>query len=274
MEPNKILTADILDIVFEGRNKEYGAYELRKGYRKRLMTAMLVLAALFVLCGVGYLLANKLSSQDNQKAVVVQDVQLEEIKQEKEEPPPPPPPKPPEPPKVEMTKFTPPKIVKDEEVKEEEKPPEVEKLEETKIGKINQEGIKDEGIVAPPQDNSNGVVEAPKRDETDYDQTFTKVEIESQYPGGPAAWMRYLNKSLRYPQEAMDNEIQGAVVVQFIVDKTGMVSEVEAVSGPNELRAEAVRVIKNSGKWTPAVQNGRQVISYKKQPIVFRLESQ
>ena len=86
--------------------------------------------------------------------------------------------------------------------------------------------------------------------------------------------MRYLNKSLRYPQEAIDNEVQGNVIVQFIVDKEGNVSDVEAVSGPSELRDEAVRVIKKSGKWTPAVQNGRQVKSYKKQPIVFRLESE
>jgi protein TonB len=228
---------------------------------------------IFVLIFAGYLLANNISFEDKSKAVIVQDVQLEEIKQDKEEPPPPPPPTPPPPPKVEMAKFTPPKIVKDEEVKEEEKPPEVEKLEETKIGVINQEGIKDEGIVAPPNDDK-GVVEAPKRDETDYDQTFTKVEIESAYPGGAAAWQRYLIKTLRYPQEAQDNEIQGAVVVQFIVDRSGTVSDVEAISGPAELRQEAVRVIQKSGKWTPAVQNGRQVKSYKKQPIVFRLETE
>jgi len=224
----------------------------------------------------GYILANSLNKADDKKEMVVQDVQLEEIKQEekREEPPPPPPPKPPEPPKVEMAKFTPPKIVKDEEVKEEEKPPEVEKLEETKIGTVNQEGVKDEGIVAPPvEDAGKGVVEAPKKSEEDWDKTFTKVEIESEYPGGAAAWQRYLNKTLRYPQEAIDNEVQGSVVIQFIVDKEGMVSEVEAISGPEELRAEAIRVIKKSGKWEPAVQNGRKVKSYKKQPIVFRLET-
>jgi periplasmic protein TonB len=275
MEANKILTADILDIVFEGRNKDYGAYELRKTYNRRLTIAMVSMVALFLLLFVGYLLASNFSSDDDAKNVVAQEVQLEEIKQEeKEEPPPPPPPKPPDPPKVEMAKFTPPKIVKDEEVKEEEKPPEMEKLEETKIGTINQEGIKDEGIIAPPvADDGKGVVEAPKKDETDYDQTFTKVEIESEYPGGAAAWQRYLIKTLRYPQEAQDQEIQGAVVVQFIVDRGGNVSDVEAISGPAELRDEAVRVIKKSGKWTPAVQNGRQVKSYKKQPIVFRLET-
>jgi protein TonB len=277
MEVNKILSADVLDIIFEGRNKDYGAYELRKSYNKRLITSLIAVAALCLLLFAGYVISNMLSDDDAAKNVVVQDVELESIKQDekKEEPPPPPPPKPPEPPKVEMAKFTPPKIVKDEEVKEEEKPPEVEKLEETKIGNINQEGVKDEGIVAPPvEDAGKGVVEAPKKDEEDWDKTFTKVEIESEYPGGAAAWQRYLNRNLRYPQEAIDNEVQGAVVVQFIVDKEGNVSDVEAISGPQELRSEAVRVIKKSGKWTPAVQNGRQVKSYKKQPIVFRLETE
>ena len=269
MEVNKILSADILDIIFEGRNKEYGAYELRKTYNKRLTYALLGTAGFLLLMFLIYFLANTISA-NSKKEMIVQDVQLEDVKEEKRnEPPPPPPPKPPEPPKVEMAKFTPPKIVKDEEVKEEEKPPEVEKLEDTKIGTVNQEGVKDEGVVAPPVE-----LEAPKKDDEDYDKTFTKVEIESEFPGGTSAWMRYLNKSLRYPQEAIDNEVQGNVIVQFIVDKEGNVSDVEAVSGPSELRDEAVRVIKKSGKWTPAVQNGRQVKSYKKQPIVFRLESE
>jgi protein TonB len=275
MDANKILSADILDIVFEGRNKDYGAYELRKTYNRRLTIALIGMAVLCALLFLGYILANTISAGAD-KNIVVQDVQLEEVKQEeKKELPPPPPPKPPDPPKVEMAKFTPPKIVKDEEVKEEEKPPEIEKLEDTKIGTINQEGVKDEGIVAPPvSDEGKGVVEAPKKVEEDWDKTFTKVEIESEYPGGAAAWQRYLIKTLRYPQEAQDNEIQGTVVVQFIVDKAGMVSDVEAISGPKELRDEAVRVIKKSGQWTPAVQNGRQVKSYKKQPIQFRLETE
>ncbi|MDX1935742.1 MAG: TonB family protein [Flavihumibacter sp.] len=274
LDINKILSADVLDIIFDGRNKEYGAYQLRKTYNKRMGMALTAMASFCALLLISYVVSNNLKDT-NKKALVVQDVQLEEVKQEekKNEPPPPPPPPKQEPPKVEMAKFTPPKIVKDEEVKEDEKPPEVEKLEETKIGTVNQEGIKDEGLAAPV-DEGKGVVEQPKKDEEDYDKTFTKVEIESEYPGGANAWIRYLNKTLQYPQEAVDNEIQGQVVVQFIVDKEGNVSEVEAVSGPQELRAEAVRVIKKSGKWTPAVQNGRQVKSYKKQPITFRLETE
>ncbi len=274
LDTNKIMSADVLDIIFEGRNKDYGAYELRKSYNKRLTTALLVMAAILAVVFIGVLVANFIDANSNSKALVVQDVQLEEIKQEdkKNEPPPPPPPPKQEPPKVEMAKFTPPKIVKDEEVKEEEKPPEQEKLEDTKIGTVNQEGIKDEGLVAPV-DNGKGVVEQPKKVEEDWDKTFTKVEIESDYPGGQGAWLRYLQKNLQYPQDAIDNEIQGTVTVQFIVDKEGVVSDVEAISGPNELRAEAVRVIKKSGKWEPAVQNGRKVKSYKKQPITFRLEA-
>jgi TonB family protein len=107
----------------------------------------------------------------------------------------------------------------------------------------------------------------------DDDKTFTEVEIESAFLGGDGAWFRYLNLNLKYPREALDNRIQGTVVVQFIVDKEGKISNVQAVSGPEigGLREEAVRVIKKSGRWTPAIQHGRQVNSYKKQPIVFRL---
>jgi protein TonB len=275
MDANKILSADWLDILFDGRNKEYGAYDLRKTYNKRMTFALIGTVVLLLLILLGSVLANNLGNKDKAQEMIVQDVQLEEVKKQDNEPPPPPPPPKPEPPKVEMAKFTPPKIVKDEEVKEDEKPPEVEKLEDTKIGTVNQEGLKDDGIVAPPaSDEGKGVVEAPKKVDEDWDKTFTKVEIESEYPGGTSAWQRYLNKSLRYPQEAIDQEIQGTVVVQFIVDKEGNVSDVEAISGANELREEAVRVIKKSGKWTPAVQNGRQVKSYKKQPITFRLESE
>jgi len=133
MDANKILGAELIDLIFEGRNKSYGAYELRTGYNKRLRNALLLTTAIALLI----LLASFISSLDlgNKKGqVVIKEVQLEEIKQEEpNEPPPPPPPKPPEPPKVEMAKFTPPKVVKDEEVKEDEKPPEIEKLEETKI---------------------------------------------------------------------------------------------------------------------------------------------
>lgn len=280
MEANKILKSDILDIVFERRNKEYGAYQLRRGYNKRLLTALAAVALITGLLFVANYILGR-TGGTHRETVAVVDVQLEQIHEEKKAEPLPPPPPPPRTTvqKIQTTRFTPPKIVKDNEVKEDEKPPEQAKLEETKIGVINQEGVKDEGVVTPPVgDAGKGVVEAPARnkDATDYNQTFTKVEIESEYPGGFAAWLRYLNKNFHYPEDALANEIQGTVVVQFIVDRDGVVSDVEAVSGPETggLKQEAIRVIRQSGKWIPAIQNGRQVKSYKKQPVIFKLEQQ
>ncbi|HWB91357.1 MAG TPA: energy transducer TonB [Puia sp.] len=280
MEANKILKSDLLDIIFDHRNKEYGAYQLRKGYNKRLLTALTGVALITGSLFAANYIVSKTGGRPRQLATVV-DVQLESVQEEKKTEPLPPPPPPPKAAiqKIETTRFTPPKIVKDNEVKEEEKPPELEKLEQTKIGVVNQEGVRDEGIVTPPVgDAGKGVVQAPSKnhDATDYNQTFTKVEIESEYPGGFAAWLRYLNKNFRYPEDALNNEIQGTVIVQFIVDRDGNVSDVEAISGPESggLKQEAMRVIRQSGKWTPAIQNGRQVKSYKKQPVVFKLEQQ
>lgn len=277
MESSTILTADVLDIIFEGRNKDYGAYQLRRTYSKRLwMSITVMLSVIFLLC-IGFVFAGG-KKEKLTTIIIPPDLELEKVHEERaaEPPPPPPPPKQPEPPKVEMAKFTPPKIVRDEDVKEDEKPPEITKLEVTKIGLANMEGQKDDGLVAPPvEDGDRGVIVAPrKEEEEDWGKTFTKVEIESGYPGGPRAWQRFLKRHLNFSQEAIDNQIQGTVVVQFIVDIEGNVSNVIAISGPEELRAEAVRVIKKSGKWTPAIQNGRQVKSYKTQSILYHLDTE
>ncbi|WP_018616550.1 energy transducer TonB [Segetibacter koreensis] len=274
MDINKIQNADFLDILFEGRNKEYGAYELRKTYNRRIIIAisgMVVACLLFLLSQI------MAKGNDNDKnKIIVQDVQLEDIKTEekKPEPPPPPPPPKPEPPKVEITKFTPPKIVKDEEVKE--PPPPQEKLEETKIGTINQEGKKDEGFVAPPVEQGTGVVEAPKKVEEDYDKVFTKVEKEAKFPGGPEGWKRYLERNLDANVAANDGAPTGnyTVKVQFIVDKEGNISNVQAIEVPKPCPScgpEAVKVIKKGPKWEPAVQNGRNVIYQAIQFVTFQV---
>ena len=269
MEPGKILAADVLDIVFEGRNKEYGAYDLRKTYNRRLTKAILITSSVLLLSFAGCSIMGR--SQGEKVQPKVDDVTLDDYKEKKVDPPPPPPPPKVEQPKVEIRQFTPPRIVK-EDVKPDEKPPEQDKLDDVKIGAVNQEGVKDDGLATPPvSDAGKGVVEAPKKE--DEDILFTKVEIESSFPGGPAAWMRFMNKNLHYPDDAINNEITGRVMVRFIVDKDGNVSDIEAVSGPDKggLREEAVRVIRKSGKWTPAQQNGRYVKSYKQQPITFEM---
>jgi TonB family protein len=104
------------------------------------------------------------------------------------------------------------------------------------------------------------------------DGIFTEEQTESEFPGGQYAWMDYLNRSFRYPAQAVRFHMEGTVVVQFIVDEKGKVSNVTAVAGPiGSLREEAIRVIQMSGRWLPATWNGYKVKSYKKQPITFRL---
>lgn len=275
MEANKILSTDLLDLVFEGRNKEYGAYQLRKTYNKRILLALAITASVALLALLGSFLANALEDK-SPKEKISEEITIQEIKQEEEkpvEPPPPPPPKPPDPPKIEMKQFTPPVVVKDEEVQE--PPPTQEEVKETKIGTINQEGIKDEGIALPAAiDEGKGVIEEKKVVEP---EIFEKVEVEASYPGGPKAWENFLRRNL----DANVGPDNGAppgnytVYVQFVVDKEGNVSDIKPLTNHGYgMEQEAVRVLKKATKWVPAIQNGRQVKAYRKQPITFQVEEQ
>jgi protein TonB len=97
-------------------------------------------------------------------------------------------------------------------------------------------------------------------------------ERESEFPGGGQAWLKYLTKNLQYPERAMNSNIEGDVRVVFIIDKQGNVADPYiAHSVEYSLDEEALRIIKESGKWSPAFQNGKIVKSYKAQPIRFRL---
>lgn len=275
MEANKILSADILDLIFEDRNKDYGAYELRKTYNKRIVLALVITASVALLALLGSVLASQFKSSSKDE-VEIKEMTLQDIKQEDKpiEPPPPPPPKPPEPPKIETAKFTPPKIVEDEKV--EEPPPPQEKLEETKISTVNVEGIKEEEVTTPAViDDGKGVVEVKK--EEDENKVFEKVEIEASFKGGESAWRRFLEKNLN-PNTPVDNgapEGTYTVWVQFIVDKTGTISDVKALSSHGYgMEEEAVKVIRKGPAWVPAIQNGRPVKAYRKQPITFVVTSE
>jgi periplasmic protein TonB len=111
---------------------------------------------------------------------------------------------------------------------------------------------------------------------TSKDSIYTNVEIQASFPGGNVAWLRYLNKNLRYPDSEVNAGIQGTVIVQFDVDKMGQVSNIHAIDFPKNaegLKREAERLIRQSRLWMPAILNGRQVSSRKQQPIVFKLGS-
>ncbi|HEX4852372.1 MAG TPA: energy transducer TonB [Puia sp.] len=100
----------------------------------------------------------------------------------------------------------------------------------------------------------------------------SSVDTEADYPGGDQGWFKYLSKHLRYPDEAVNNEIQGNVDVKFFVDKDGNISDIKAINGPKELRAESVKVVSGSGKWIPAKKKGQNVDSYKVKTVKYRLE--
>ncbi|HVW61407.1 MAG TPA: energy transducer TonB [Puia sp.] len=274
MEIQEISRADILDILFEGRNKDYGAYQLRKTYNRRLTKALTGMASICLLLIGGYTLAGR-SHASKIIPPEATEVKLSEVHNEEKTVIPPPVVKT-TPPAVAMIRNTIPHVVPNDQVKPEDVPPPDESLNDVKIGTANVKGDAFDGTVTGPPSTgtgAEGVIAAPKKQDDD-DHIWNKVEIESTYPAGMEAWRRFLSKTYRIPEEAISTETSGTVIVQFVVDKEGNVSDVQAVDGPEILRAEAVRVIKKSGKWTPAIQNGRQVNSYKRQPITIRLDSE
>jgi len=270
MDVNKILNADLLDIIFDGKNKSYGAYELRKSYNTRLLKALAFTGALLLLIFVGTVLANVIEKNGSETKIDVLDTQMAEVKKDEPPPPPPPPPPPtpPPPPEVNQVKFTPPKIVKDEEVKPEEK---IEEIKEDQVisTKTVESDNKDQIVQAPIEDNSKAV-EMPKDD--DENKVFTKVEVDATYAGGESAWRRYLQNNLESGVPGENGAPSGTytVIVRFIVARDGSVSDVVAETSHGfGMEQESVRAIKKSGKWTPAIQNGRNVTAYKRQPITW-----
>ena len=275
METNKILSADFLDILFEGKNKEYGAYELRKTYNKRITLALIITAVIALLIFVGSVVAKNIQDNNSTKLLEVKDLSLEQVQKEDKPPPPPPPPlKLPPPPQIQTIQFTPPKIVKDEEVV---KPPvENARIEEAKVDVKTVEGTKDVGIVAPPVEEKSQAIEAPKGVAAEEDKVFTKVEIEASFPGGDAGWSRYVKKEIEsHIDELTEAGQSGQCRVRFIVSKDGTVSDVVALTMKGSKLAEvAENAIRKGPKWTPAQQNGRHVNAYREQPVTFTIQDQ
>ena len=163
-------------------------------------------------------------------------------------------------------------ILLDEQVPPEEEMPEVASLDDKRIGLENVAGIPDADVVAPPFETGSGVAVPIARQEA-VDSIFRIVEIPAQFPGGADAWRRYLERNLNYPEPAVDNGTQGNVMVQFVVDREGNISAVEALNDPGDgLAREAVRIIKQGPKWQPAEQNGRRVGYRHVQSITFQLQ--
>jgi protein TonB len=267
MEANQILQSALLDILFEEKNKAYGAYDLRKTYNRRIATA-LSSTILFVL--VFMITYNIFAHRKKDEIIIPLKTNATILKNA------PPdkiqkllPLKPPPPIHIKTKKFPPPIIVKDPLVNE--VPPEVKELEEAKIDLKTVDGTSFAGIAAPPSDiKGSQVTVAPISKKTHDDILFISVEIEAQFPGGPQAWQYYIRKAIMKQLDEFSDADYGTCVVQFIVDKNGNVSHVQATTMQGTKLAEiAVSTIRKGPHWTPAIQNGIYVNAYRTQPVTL-----
>ncbi|CCY64975.1 energy transducer TonB [Marseilla massiliensis] len=270
-----LISNEWADLVFEGRNQAYGAYRLRKSTSKRnLWSLLIVLIAAVVIFSA---IAIKNVIQANQKVAITTEVELSKIetkkqaKVEKKAPVKIEPPKPVE--KVKSSiKFTAPVIKKDEDVKPEEEMKNQDELQKTKttIGAFNVVGNDEVGGEVLKAKEEIAQPEPPKEEEN---KVFDVVEENPSFPGGQAALMQWLNANIKYPVIAAENGIEGRVIVQFVVSKTGSISDVRVVRGVDpSLDKEAVRVVSNMPNWTPGRQNGTTVNVRFTLPVTFRLQ--
>jgi periplasmic protein TonB len=270
MDINKILKSDYLDIVFEGRNKAYGSYDLRRKYADRMKKSGLVIVAL---CIVGFsynVFANRAKKANTAPPAPIEVKLAEPPPIDETKPPPPPPPSEPPPPVKPTVQFTPPEIKKDEEVKEDEKPAEQKDLKDAAAGLKTQDGDVngiDPGIVDNPG-TGTGIVEAAPAPEI-----FKVVEQMPEFPGGEAALYKYLADNVRYPERATNAGAQGTVRVKFVVNEDGRISMVD-VARPigNGMDEEAKRVVQSMPPWKPGKNNGKPVKVYFQVPIKFVLQ--
>ncbi|UOE50715.1 TonB family protein [Mucilaginibacter sp. SMC90] len=268
-----ILKQEWIDVVFSNRNKAYGAYELRKDNSKNTSKALIIAIVLFVFIVSLPTIINKIKGlipEKDQKVKITDVVLLPPPPVDQTKKPPPPPPEPPKP-KVDQVRFPPPVVKPDNEVKEKD-PPTVKELAVADPGQKDQKGDPNADIrIDEPVGNSDvkQVVEA------DPNQIFTSVEQVPEFAGGLEKFGAYLSKNIRYPAVARENNTQGRVICTFVVEKDGSLTDIKVVRGIGSgCDEEAVRVLKNSPKWKPGIQNGRPVRVQYSVPISFTLASE
>lgn len=260
-----IFKGEWCDLVFEGRNKEYGAYQLRRIYERTIAFAILIAGLAFALGVSAPLIISLINfGGDEDLAMnIPKEVVLEApppLDEKKPEPPAEPPP-----PLKTTIKFTPPVIVKDEEAKE-EPPPVIEELKEAEAGAKTQEGDSAGVDYSLMEGDGNKIVDEPA------EEIFTIVEQMPSFPGGEGELFKYLGKHLQYPPVAKDNGVSGVVYVQFVVDREGRINDVTVLRGIGSgCDQEAVRVVKAMPAWKAGKQNGKAVPVRYNLPIRFSL---
>ena len=271
------------DLVFEGKNKDFGAYVIRTESTKRhnlavllaLIGAVAVAALSFGLMKANqYLEERRLAALRDQKTIIVDftpEAEEQQPEQQIIEP---------EQPEVledvlSSVKVTELQIVDDDKVRPEDEILTQEEIEETNkaFGQTNVDNGQDERDKFQTA-VTDVVVEKPvEKPKEAVAQVFHSVEQMPQFPGGEAALMKFLQSHINYPPMAAENNVQGRVVVQFVVDKTGKVGEVKVVrSVDKDLDKEAARVCASLPKFTPGRQNGQAVAVWYTLPVTFKLQ--
>jgi len=266
-----------VDLVFEGKNQAYGAYQLRKNTGARNLKAMITMFIGFAI--IAAIVVAKVSFDNymaSRNAAIETDVELQnlaekkEIKQEKKD-------EDPGMEKIEIERvkssvaFTVPEIKKDEEVKEDQEMKSQEDLAETNtaIGAFTVEG-NDETAEVKHVEEKIAEPEPVKEEET---KVFDVVEQMPSFPGGPSALMQYLSSNIKYPVVAEENGVQGRVVCTFVVERDGSITDVRVIKSVDpSLDKEAVRVVKGMPRWIPGKQNGSAVRVKYTVPVTFRLQ--
>jgi len=270
------------DLVFEGKNKEFGAYELRKDSDSRHNKAMIVVVIFLALVFLIPLLINTVLPKAEERPEDLTEQAMVNLDNATDEPE--------EEPEEELERYEEPEpevlpeevlntvkvtelaIVEDDKVKAEDEIKTQDELAETTtaFGQSDfDQGTDDRNVVREHKDEI--VVE--EKTEVEENKVFTAVEQMPQFPGGEAELMKYISKNLKYPPVAMENNIQGRVVVQFVVTKTGKIGEVKVVRGKDpDLDKEAVRVVKSLPDFIPGKMNGQTVNVWYTLPITFKLQ--
>ena len=263
---NDIFSSQWCELVFESKNHEYGAYELRKNSSRRHFRAMLIAGIVFVLLVSAPILLRQIMPKEVEKDVsvrVLSEIKLDKPKEDnilKEVPPPPPPMR-------NTIKFTPPVIKPDEMVAEEEQPVLQKEVVEAKEAISNVTFDKGTDDVAAPVATQNTQI----TEETDV--PFVVVEQMPQFPGGEKEMMKFIRNTLRYPTMAQENGISGTVIVNFVVDRDGKITRIKVIRGiGGGCDEEAIRVLNKMPLWNPGKQGGKAVLVSYTMPVKYVLQ--
>ena len=255
-----LLKKQWLDIVFEGRNKSYGAYELRQSNSKTTTRAFIIGGIIFTFLVSIPVLANLLPEDSDE---VVLDQKITTVKlPPKEKPPENLPPPPPPPPKVDQVKFVKPVVAKAEEVVEE--PPKIKEIENKKIGAETIKGDPDAELTVEPV--GNGPKDVVEEDNSIYNTAG--IEVKPEFPGGLEKFYKFVANNYRTPEE---DGLKGKVFVTFVVEKDGSLTDIKVIRDIGfGTGKEAIRVLKSSPRWNPGEQNGKKVRVLYSLPITIQ----